>query len=555
MRPPILRTYNEIIVDQFAGGGGVSTGIEAAIGRSPDVAINHDPEAIAMHQANHPDTRHFCESVWDVDPLEVAAGRPVGLMWLSPDCKHFSKAKGGKPVEKGIRGLAWIAVRWAQAVQPRVIILENVEEFQTWGPLTAEQKPDPLHRGATFREWVGTLNKLGYNVEWRELRACDYGVPTIRKRLFLVARCDDHPIVWPERTHGAGLTPYRSAAECIDWELPCPSIFDRAKPLSENTLRRIAAGIKRYVIDAQKPFVLNYYGPKSVTDYRLIDIHGPLATQTTENRFALVAPYVIPLTHHGKDRGQSVTSPLATVTGAHRGEQSLVAPVLASIGGPEYGGKPRPVDVPFGTQTAINHKCLVTAFMAKHYTDQGQSPGSDLNDPLSTVTPVDHNALVACHIQRDFGKSVGSGMDEPIGTITAGGSGKAALVASFLCAYYGNDKDGQPLDDPLRTLTAKERFALVTIHGVDYQIVDIGMRMLQPRELYRAQGFPDSYQIDCLYNGKPLTKTAQVRMVGNSVCPPLAAAIVRANYKPITHRRRVPRETTQERIRFVRGAA
>ncbi len=465
---------DEIIVDSFAGGGGASLGISWALGRGPDIAINHDKEAIALHAANHPDSVHLAEDVWHVDPVQACAGRPVGLMWLSPDCKHFSKAKGGKPVNKKIRGLAWVAVRWAKAVRPRVIVLENVEEFQTWGPVDREtQRPDAARKGFTFKRFVARLRNLGYQVEWKELRACDYGAPTIRKRLFLIARSDGQPIAWPQPTHGKNRAqPWRTAAECILWEIPCPSIFERKKPLADNTLKRIARGLRRFVIESPNPFIVN-------------------------------------LTHHGSDRVEYLDEPMRTITGAKRGEKALVAPTLIHIGNGEREGQaPRALDLqrPLNTIVSTVKFGLVAAFMAKHY-GGNESPGSQLSMPLGTVTTQDHNALVTASLGHDH----------------------ATQVRAFMVAYYGNEKDGGSLRDPMRTVTSKERFGLVTVDGVDYAIADIGMRMLAPRELYRAQGFPDSYRIEIEYRGKPLTKTAQVRMVGNSVCPPLAAAIVSAN--------------------------
>jgi DNA (cytosine-5)-methyltransferase 1 len=542
--------HGEIIVDSFAGGGGASLGISWALGRGPDIAINHDKEAIALHAANHPDSVHLAEDVWHVDPVQACAGRPVGLMWLSPDCKHFSKAKGGKPVSKKIRGLAWVAVRWAKAVRPRVIVLENVEEFQTWGPVDrVTQRPDAARKGLTFKRFVGRLRTLGYSVEWKELRACDYGAPTIRKRLFLIARCDGQPIVWPQPTHGKNCAhPWRTAAECIEWGIPCPSIFltkeegkaiGVRRPLAPATLRRIARGLKRFVIDTPNPFLVTYYSSKREGDDRIADLREPLRTQSTENRFGLVAPHVIPLTHHGHDRGQRVDDPLATVTGAHRGEQALVGAFLKPRYTEREGQAPRvrsleepaPVIVPTG-----NGGDLVAAFLAKHY-GGNESPGAQMDLPISTITTQDHHHLVTSHLSKLYGTSVAQSADEPLHTVTAGGT-KLAEVRAFLVAYYGNEKDGGALGDPMRTVTSKERFGLVTVDGVDYAIADIGMRMLAPRELYRAQGFPDTYQIDVLFTYKDrfgrrqtrmMTKTAQVRMVGNSVCPPLAAAIVSAN--------------------------
>jgi DNA (cytosine-5)-methyltransferase 1 len=472
------RVELEIYVDSFAGGGGASKGMELALGRGPDIAINHDAEAIALHKANHPESEHHCEDVWAVDPVQACRGRPVGLMWLSPDCKHFSKAKGGKPVSKKVRGLAWVAVRWAKAVQPRIIVLENVEEFQTWGPVSREtNRPDPERKGLTFRRFVGRLRALGYEVEHRELRACDFGAPTIRKRLFLIARRDGERIVWPRPTHGKSTgVPWRSAAECIDWEIQAPSIFDRKKPLAANTQRRIAAGLKRFVVESPRPFVVN-------------------------------------MAHGGKL--EAIEKPLSTIATEKGGCRALVVPTLIQTGyGEREGQAPRVpgLDKPLGTVVAGGAKhALVTAFLAKHFTERkpGEVMAASLFDPAPTVTTVDHNALVTATLAES--------------------ADHREEVRAFLIAYFGNERDGGSLFDPMRTVTSRDRFGLVTVAGVDYCIADIGMRMLVPRELYRAQGFPDSYKIDIEFNGKPLSKTAQVRMCGNSVCPDVAAAILRAN--------------------------
>jgi DNA (cytosine-5)-methyltransferase 1 len=427
----LLPLHRELVVDNFAGGGGASSGIERAIGRPVDIAINHDPEAVAMHQANHPQTRHLCESVWDVNPREACAGQPVGLAWFSPDCKHFSKAKGGKPVEKKIRGLAWVAVRWAATVQPRIICLENVEEFVTWGPLTQDGRPCPRNRGREFRAFVNALQRLGYTVQWRELRACDYGAPTSRRRLFLVARRDGQPIVWPTPTHGPGRPqPWRTAAQCIDWSLPCPSIFDRARPLADATLRRVAEGLRRFVIEAAKPFIVR-----------------------------------LGHTGHGD------------------------------------AGKVRGVHEPLSTITSKAEHCLVSAFLAKHYTGV---VGSDLRMPMGTVTSVDHHSL----------------------------------VAAFMVKFYGSGGQWAGLDEPMHTLPTKDRMGLVTVAGEQYRIVDIGLRMLQPRELARAQGFAESYLLDAPHQGRSLPKHAQVRMIGNSVCPPMAEALARANFAEMAQERK-----------------
>ena len=436
---------NDLIVDLFAGGGGASTGIELATGRYVDIAVNHDPKAIAMHETNHPQTRHFCEDVFEVDPVAVTKGKPVGLLWASPDCKHFSKAKGGKPVSKKIRSLAWVVVKWARLVRPRVICLENVEEFQTWGPLEGDL-PDPARKGETFRRWVAELEKLGYDVQYKELRACDYGAPTIRKRLFLVARCDGLPIVFPQPTHGKGLKPYKTAAEIIDWSIPCPSIFGRAKPLSDNTLRRIANGIVRFVINVQKPFIV-------------------------------------------KD----------------------CAKLLIQMGyGDNEGRRVLDLNKPLGTVTSGGNKfALVSAFLAKHYSGV---VGTRVNNPVGTITTVDHHSLVTVGMS-----------DVP--------TNRTEEVRAFLINYYGTGTSAA-VNEPLNTCTGHVHSGLVAVRigGKEYAIADIGLRMLQPHELYAAQGFPSGYVFDRSGSGAPLSKEAQIRMCGNSVCPPVAAALVKANY-------------------------
>lgn len=538
----LLPIHRELVVDLFAGGGGASTGIEQAIGRPVDVAVNHDPEAVSLHQANHPQTRHFVSDVFEVDPLAVTDGQPVGLLWASPDCKHFSKAKGGKPVSKKIRSLAWVVIKWAKLVNPRIICLENVEEFQTWGPLGPDQRPCPQRKGRTFARWKRSLENPGYTVEHRELRACDYGAPTIRKRLFLVARRDGQPIVWPEATHAAPdslpvrkkkLQPWRTAAECIDWHIPAPSIFERQRLLAEATCRRIAKGIMRYVVDVAEPFI-------------------------------------VPISHAGDSRVHSLQDPLRTVTGSSRSTHALVSPTLIQTGyGERAGQAPRVpgLDKPLGTLVGSQKHALVAAFMAKHY---GGVVGHGLHgEPLHTVTSSDHNSIVSAHLTKFRTGSTGSAADEPVHTITASGEtvrpstgnvmgvvtshlaklrgdnvGSAATepvhtisaqgqhhaeVRAFLVKYYGTDQDPR-LAEPMHTVPTRDRFGLVMVHGEPYAIVDIGLRMLTPRELYRAQGFPESYAIDKGADGRPLTKTAQVRMCGNSVCPPLARAIVAANY-------------------------
>ena len=498
MRAPVLRiSHDEIIVDSFAGGGGASLGIEQALGRSPDIAINHDAEAISMHAANHPSTRHYCEDVWAVDPIAACGGKPVGLMWLSPDCKHHSKAKGGKPRDKKIRGLAWVAIKWAKTVRPRVICLENVEEFQDWGPLLEDGRPCPLRKGLTFRRFVRQLERCGYAVDHRELVAADYGAPTTRKRLFLIARRDGQPIVWPTPSHGRGLIPWRTAAECMTWELPCPSIFARTRPLAENTMRRIAAGLKRYVIETATPFIVKYHSPKRDGDERTGSIFDPLPTQTTENRFGLVTPYMVP--RYGERPGQE--------------------PRALSV------DRPMPTVVP-----TANGGALVAAFLAKHYGGPNGHfvVGQDLRQTLGTVTAVDHHAHVASTLIKLRHHSAGADLRRPLDTVSAGGW-HFAEVRAFLLKYYGTDQ-APDLFEPMHTLTTKDRFALVTVAGEQYAIGDIGMRMLQPRELFRAQGFPETYIIDRGQHGEAMTKTAQVRMCGNSVVPPIARAIVEAQF-------------------------
>lgn len=478
----------EIGVDLFAGGGGWSEGFQWATGVPPAVAVNHDEDAIVMHTANHPETEHHHTDVFEVDPVSATRGRPVGWLHLSPDCTHFSRAKGGKPRSQKIRALATVAIPWAKAVAPRIISLENVAEFVTWGPLDDDGHPIKERAGETFREWVEQLQQLGYVVEWRTLNAADYGAPTSRKRLFIIARRDGLPIVWPQPTHGKGRKPYRTAAECIDWSIQCPSIFDRKKPLAEATQRRIAEGIRRYVIENPRPFIVKYHAERAGETPRVGSIDEPLATQTTENRFGLVVPSLIQTSYGERD-----------------------------------GQKPRVLDLhaPLGTIVAGGQKHgLVAAFLAKHY---GGVVGQPLERNIGTITAKDHHALVACHIESMYSNSKGRAIDEPLPTATAG-SNHHALVAAFMCKYYGNDKNGQQVDAPMHTVTTKDRLGLVTvtIEGEEFVIADIGMRMLQPRELARAQGFPDSYVLTG-------TKTAQVARIGNSVVPHVARAIVSAN--------------------------
>lgn len=583
-----LDVHNELIIDNFAGGGGASCGIELALGRSVDAAINHDPEAVAMHAMNHPQTRHYCESVWDVNPLEVTQGRPVGLAWFSPDCKHFSKAKGGKPRDKKIRGLAWIVLRWAALVRPRVIMLENVEEFKTWGPLLDDGSPCQKRKGNTFRSFIHQLQEKGYAVEHREMRACDYGAPTIRKRLFLIARCDGAPIVWPEPTHGApgsegvksgALQPWRTAAECIDWSLPCPSIFERKRALAENTMRRIARGLRRYVIESADPFIVSVahgeVSPGGVKRWGagVRSADQPLPTVLASgNGSALAMPHITKF--RTGSTGADLRMPLPTITAGPKENPAgaphalgVITPYLVGAGGPEYAGKPKALDIPFNTLTTENHThlvaptlvqtgygerigqaprapgldkplgtvvaggakhALVGAFLAKHFGGNYTGPGAELPDPIHTVTATDHHALVTSHLAKLRNNQFGQDTREPMPTLTAGG-GHVADVRAFLVKYYSEGGQDQDCRDPMHTIPTKDRLGLVTVAGEQYQIADIGMRMLEPHELYAAQGFPASYIIAPDINGRRLPKHAQVRMCGNSVSPPMAAALARAN--------------------------
>lgn len=536
----LLDISPELIIDNFAGGGGASCGIELALGRHVDHAINHDPEAVAMHAMNHPQTEHHCESVWDVDPLALTQGRPVGLAWFSPDCKHFSKAKGGKPRDKKIRGLAWVAMRWAALVRPRVIMLENVEEFRTWGPVLADGSPCPRRKGDTFRSFVRQLEGLGYAVDHRELRACDYGAPTIRKRLFLIARCDSKPIVWPEPTHGApdsaaacaGLRkPWRTAAECIDWSIPCPSIFERVKPLADATQRRIARGIRRYVIDSADPFIVKVN--HGYDYFRGQAIGEPLQTITAKHGYGIVAPVLTECANASTQRSWPADEPLRTQCAEVKGGHfALASATLVQTGyGERPGQAPRApgLDKPLGTVVAGGAKhALVSAFLAKHYGGNYEGPGVSLDQPTSTVTTTDHHALVSSHLVKLRNNQFGQDTREPMPTLTAGG-GHVGAVRTFLVKYYSEGGQDQDCRDPMHTIPTKDRLGLVTVAGEQYQIADIGMRMLEPHELYAAQGFPASYVIAPVLNGKRMPKHAQVRMCGNSVSPPMAAALVRAN--------------------------
>lgn len=627
----------ELVVDNFAGGGGASTGIEMAIGRSVDIAINHDPAAIAMHKANHPGTKHYCENVWDVSPKDACDGNPVALAWFSPDCTHFSRAKGGKPVDHNIRGLAWVTLRWALQVRPRVIMLENVPEIKTWGPLDEDNRPDKARAGETFDGFLAALSKigiprehpafdemcdtlgiardsaeadalvegLGYDLEYRDLVSCDYGAPTTRKRFYMIARCDGNAIMWPKPTYAdrksylvatGKCKPYRAVAECIDWSIPAQSIFERKKPLAENTLKRIARGIKKFVIDNPEPFIVtvnhggNDFRGQSIDEplgtvtskngYGVVtptimcnnannvgaSVEDPLPTVTTGNRNFLVAPVVSAIGHTGaEDRSRGVDEPLSTIVG--KAEHMLVAPTIIPTGyGERKGQQPRVSDIreplgtvvgtgkhnlmlptliqyhsetakdevrgqavtePLMTQDTSNRYALSVAHIMKNYAGGYKGAGSGADQPLGTVTAHDHNSLVTAHIMTLRNNQFGQPADEPLSTIECSGAHHAEVLA-FLIKYYSNGR-AKSVHEPLDTVTTRERFALVTIHGVEYIITDIKMRMLAPRELFRAQGFPEDYIIDHDADGNPYPRYEQTNKCGNAVTPPVTCALVRAN--------------------------
>lgn len=513
----------ELIVDNFAGGGGASTGIELATGYSVDIAINHDPEAIKMHKANHPNTKHYCENVWAVEPVKACSGHPVALAWFSPDCKHFSKAKGGKPKDKNIRGLAWVACRWAGLVRPRVIMLENVEEFKTWGPLGRRHHPIKAKQGETFQKFIQQLTDLGYEVQFRELVAADYGAPTMRKRFFMIARCDGKPIVWAKPTHApadseevkAGLLkPYVGAYTQLDFSLPCPSIFDTSeqikekygiravRPLAPKTMERIARGFKKFILDNPEPFIIqcNHGGER-----RPNDIREPMPTITGKHGYGIVEPYMVQIGQTGfaADRSKDVREPLTTIVS--KNEHCLISPTLIQYHSETVQGEVRgqSIEAPIMTVDGSNRYGLVTSFLSKFYKS---GTGQDLREPLHTITT---------------------------------SPGHFGEVRAFLMKYYGQGT-GQDIKEPLDTITSRDRFGLVTIEGVDYQIVDIGLRMLEPRELYGCQGFPEDYIIDHDYTGKTYPRSEQVRRCGNAVCPPIPAALVKANLPELCVAERMP---------------
>lgn len=551
----------ELIVDNFAGGGGASTGIEMATGYSVDIAINHDPEAIRMHKANHPNTKHYCEDVWQVNPVEACNGHPVGLAWFSPDCKHFSKAKGGKPKDKFIRGLAWVACRWAGLVRPRVIMLENVEEFKTWGPLNRRHHPIKAKQGNTFDKFMQQLTDLGYEVQFRELVAADYGAPTMRKRFFLIARCDGKPIVWPEPTHApadseevkAGLLkPYVGAYTQLDFSLPCPSIFDTSeeikekygiravRPLAPKTMERIARGLKKFVLENPEPFIIqcNHGGER-----RPNDIREPMPTITGKHGYGIVEPYMVQIGQTGftKDRSKDVRDPLTTIVS--KNEHCLIEPKLAPYMGTNTTNHPGGnCKDPIHTITTGNQQCLISPALIQYHSEtaQGEVRGQTIKEPIMTVDGSNRYGLFTSFLSKFYKTGIGQDVREPLGTVTANaGGGHFGEVRAFLIKYYGQGT-GQDIKAPLDTVTAQDRFGLVTINGTDYQIVDIGLRMLEPRELYGCQGFPDDYIIDHDYTGKTYPRSEQVRRCGNAVCPPIPAALVRANLPELCVAERTP---------------
>lgn len=612
-----ISLFEPMIVDNFAGGGGASTGIEIATGRPVDIAINHDKSAILMHQRNHPYTRHYQDDVWILDPVKLTEGRPVHIAWFSPDCKHFSRASGGALKDRNIRGLAWVAVKWAGLVQPDIIIVENVPEFLTWGPVR-KGKPVKSKAGQTFAQWKKQLEDLGYVIEYRELCAADYGAPTIRTRLVIVARRDGRPIVWPQPTHAkrdseavrnGTLKPWRAAAEVIDFSLPTYSIFESKdqirerygvkvqRPLKDNTLRRIAKGTDKFVIKAAEPFIMcnnaanrphsvnepvptvttgnrNYIVDAAFSPFEVecnhsggghvADLREPQKTITEKYTAGIVSPFLAQ--YHGEQnsketRGQAMRQPLMTVDGSNR--YGLVAPLLT-----EYYGNGQPLDArdPMHTVTVRDREGLTAVYVDKYFGGGYTGCGNGADEPLTTITAEPRQSLIAAHISKFYGGVVGSDGEDPLPTVTA--IDHNALTVSHLAHFKGQDK-GQTLQDPMMTVTAYDgqfaeirtviakwdgqtdlgywpqvrellnRFAgyslgsdevlLIRIGDGWYFIRDIGLRMLTPRELYNAMGFPPDYIIDRDIHGRPISRKDQVARCGNAVCPPLAAAVIRSN--------------------------
>ncbi|UQZ90730.1 hypothetical protein C4J81_16565 [Deltaproteobacteria bacterium Smac51] len=576
----------KLMVDLFAGGGGASLGMDMALRRPVDIAINHNPESVAIHAANHPGTRHYVQNIYQVHPLDATGGRPVGVLWASPDCTHFSKAKGDVPKCRGRRELAWTVVNWIRYTRPELVGIENVEEFLTWGPLDGEGRPIKAQAGETFRRWIAAIRREGYSVDWRILKACDYGAPTIRRRLFIVARRDRKPVKWPEPTHGPGRErPWRTAAECIDWSIPVPSIFERKKPLVENTLKRIAEGLRRFVIETDQPFIVNpdraSWLLQANTGVIGRPADWPLSTicltgshqQLAEARLMSFIQHV---QHGGRGRAgvMPADEPLRTITANPKGGgMALVAANLIHYYGTRLGERPRcgALDEPFRTATAVGNRFgLMSACLTKVNHTPSNSfnfRGQSLSLPLPTITQKHGFGLAVAYLSHFYGTMQDGRLELPMKTVTSCGlhSGLAAafltkyygtgwaetlalpmstatrrlklgLTTAFLTKYYGNGTC-HSLDEPLGTLTTKERYGLVTvshvplvwIEGEPYVIADIGLRMLTPRELARAQGYPDGYKFDPVVNGKPLSQKSQVGSIGNSVPPDLARAVIGEN--------------------------
>lgn len=530
-----LSFTQEIFVDNFAGGGGASTGIELATGQPVTIAINHDPDAIAMHKANHPYTEHYQESVWTIDPEEVCRGRPVGLAWFSPDCRHFSRAKGRAPVSKQIRGLAWIALRWAAKVRPRVIILENVPEFQTWGPVK-RGKPVKSKQGQTFRKFISQLTELGYRVEYKELKACDYGAPTIRNRFFLVARCDGKPIVFPKPTHGVGqgLKPYQTAAECIDWSIPCRSIFGRTKPLASNTLRRIARGLEKFTIKNADPFIVPIgYGERKGQEPRVNSLNAPLSTVVSSTKQYLTEPFITPyiMVNNSTNRSKALGEPLPTVTTGNR--NFLMTPHISKYYGNIVGS---PADSPLHTVTAVDHNALSAGYLIQYHSETAKAEvrGQALPEPIMTVDSSPRYGLISANLIKYYSGDHAADIGEPLHTITT--KDRHGLVETRIEPLDGRVKDlgnWPEIRNLLNTYCGyslkNHEILLFRIGGADYFLSDIGLRMLEPRELYNAQGFPPDYIIDVDIDGRKYNRTKQVARCGNAVPPPFAEALVRAN--------------------------
>lgn len=582
-----INFFDEIIVDNFAGGGGASTGIELATGLPVTIAINHDPSAILMHQTNHPYTMHLQDNVWNINPVEICSGRPVGLAWFSPDCKHFSKAKGAALVDRNIRGLAWIVLKWAGTVKPRVIILENVEEFKTWGPVR-KGKPIKSKTGQTFDKWLGQLKDLGYDVEYRELVAADYGAPTTRKRFFLIARCDGKPIVWPERTHAPSdseevktgkYKPWISAAEIIDWSLPCPSIFASSeeikkeyglramRPLKDNTMRRIARGMDKFVIKNQKPFIIPVgYGERQGQKPRIHNIEKPLGTIVSTVKHHVVSPEITPyiLSHKFNNNPETIRQPLSTITAVN--DHELVTPTLIQYHSEQSEKEVRAsgVENPIMTVDGSNRYGVAVAHLTQYFKgDHYHSPeeplhtvtteiregvtlgylteyygnaqdGINVNKPMRTITTKDKEAVAMAHITEFKGQDIGQDLKKPLRTITTS-VGEFGTVYTRLEKINGcNDlKHWSEIRDMLNRYCgyniAEDEILLLNIDGIDWFISDIGLRMLTPKELYAAQGFPKDYIIDHDYMGNEYKKKYQVARCGNAVCPQVAKALVKAN--------------------------